>query len=322
MEFILAELARHGYAILFVSVFLETVGFPVPAAIALLLAGAASAHGSLSAAATLGGSFVVILIGDSLMFLLGRYSGWWLLGLLCRFTLNPESCILRSADAFYKRGRALLVFAKFVPGINTMAPPLAGSMNMRWTQFVGLDAAGAALYAGAYWSLGFLFGDAVEPITRSMRAFSRGAEWVAFVALAGYLIYLVWNWTKAGAFGTIPRVRPVEAARKISSEDALIYDVRSHGYYDRKARRIQGSKRLEPNALNQRWLEMPPDGRMVYLYCTCQGDATSIRVAKELIGRGFHVAVISGGLRAWRRAGLPLEPVPVEEVSPLPAFET
>jgi rhodanese-related sulfurtransferase len=102
----------------------------------------------------------------------------------------------------------------------------------------------------------------------------------------------------------------------------LIYDVRSHGYYDRKARRIQGSKRLEPNALNQRWLDMPPDGRMVYLYCTCQGDATSIRVAKELIGRGFHVAVIAGGLRAWRRAGLPLESVPAEEVDPLPAFET
>jgi len=322
MDSILAQLARHGYAILFVSVFLEAVGFPVPAAIALLLAGAASAHGSLSAAATAGGAFVIILICDSLMFLLGRHSGWWLLGLLCRFTINPESCILRSADAFYKRGRALLVIAKFVPGINTLAPPLAGSMNMRWTQFFGLDAAGAALYVSAYWSLGFLFGDAVDPITRTMRAFSRAAGWVAFVVAAAYIVYLVWNWTKAGAFGSVPRVHPSEAARKISSDGALIYDVRSHGYYDQKARRIQGSKRVEPNALNQRWLETPPDGRMVYLYCTCQGDATSIRVAKELMGRGFHVAVIAGGLRAWRRAGLPLEPVPAEEVDPLPAFGT
>ena len=214
------------------------------------------------------------------------------------------------------------MFAKFLPGINTMSPPLAGSMNMRWTQFAGLDAVGAALYVGAYWALGFLFGDAVGPITRTMQAFSRALGWLVFVAASGYLVYLVWNWTKAGTFGSIPRVRPTEAARKISVEDAMIYDVRSHGYYDRKARRIQGSKRLEPNALNQRWLEMPPDGRMVYLYCTCVGDATSIRVAKELIGRGFHVAVIAGGLRAWRRAGLPLEPVPEEEVAPLPAFET
>src|SRR4051812_32903036 len=102
MDFLLAELARHGYAILFASVFLEAVGFPVPAAIALLLAGAASAHGSLSAIVTVGGPLGIILICDNLMFLFGRYSGWWLLGLLCRFTLNPDSCILRSADAFYK----------------------------------------------------------------------------------------------------------------------------------------------------------------------------------------------------------------------------
>ena len=155
-----------------------------------------------------------------------------------------------------------------------------------------------------------------------MQTFSRAAAWVALAVAAGYFVYLVWNWTKAGTFGSIPRVRPTDAARTISTDGAVIYDVRSHGYYDGKARRIQGSKRLEPNALNQRWLEMPPDGRMVYLYCTCQGDATSIRVAKELIDRGFHVAVIAGGLRAWRRAGLPLEPVPAEEVEPLPAFET
>ena len=73
-----------------------------------------------------------ILTGDTLMFLMGRYTGWWLLGLLCRLSLNPEACILRSADSFYKRGRALLIFAKFVPGINTIAPPMAGSMNMRY----------------------------------------------------------------------------------------------------------------------------------------------------------------------------------------------
>src|SRR5579862_7707928 len=161
MGFLLARLAQHGYAILFGSVFLETIGFPVPAAIALLIAGGACARGSLQAPLAVGGAFATMLAGDALMFLLGRYTGWWLLGLLCRFSLNQDSCILRSADTFYKRGRTLLVFAKFVPGINTMAPPLAGSMNMRWTQFVGLDAVGAALYVGVYWSAGFLFSDAV-----------------------------------------------------------------------------------------------------------------------------------------------------------------
>src|ERR1700685_1841265 len=146
MDFLLTGLAQHGYTILFAAVFLETIGLPVPAAIALLIAGGATAHGALRAPLARGGSFATMLIGDTLMFFLGRYTGWWLLGLLCRLSLNPESCILRSADSFYRRGRVLLIFAKFVPGINTMAPPLAGSMNMRLSQFLALDFAGTVLY--------------------------------------------------------------------------------------------------------------------------------------------------------------------------------
>src|SRR5215813_234169 len=144
MESWITGLPGHGYALLFLIVFLEAVGAPIPAAL-----------GSLNLALAVAGSIFAMVLGDTLMFLLGRYTGWWLLGLLCRLSLNPESCILRSADSFYRRGRALLVIAKFLPGINTMAPPLAGSMNMRFTQFFGLDLCGAALYAGAYLLLGY-----------------------------------------------------------------------------------------------------------------------------------------------------------------------
>jgi membrane protein DedA with SNARE-associated domain len=153
MESWIARIAEHGYLILFAVAFLETFGLPIPAALALLVAGAACARGLLNPWWTVGGSIVCIASGDSLMFLMGRHTGWWLLSLLCRLSLNPESCILRSADAFYRRGRTLLVIAKFIPGINTMAPPLAGSMNMRYAQFLRLDGAGAALYAGGYFSL-------------------------------------------------------------------------------------------------------------------------------------------------------------------------
>src|SRR6202163_2226001 len=157
MDFLLAELAEHGYAVLFAAVFLETIGFPVPAAIALLIAGGGSARRSLYGLGAVGGALATMLIGDTLMFLLGRYTGWWLLGLLCRLSLNPESCIMRSADAFYKRGRILLVFAKFVPGLNAMAPPLAGSMNMRPRDFLLLDFAAVLLYSSVYGGTGLLF---------------------------------------------------------------------------------------------------------------------------------------------------------------------
>jgi len=135
MEISLAALTQYGYAILFTVIFLEAIGLPVPAALALVIAGAASATGSLHPAYALGGSLAAMLVGDILMFMLGRYTGWWLLGMLCRISLNPESCILRSADSFYRRGRTLLMIAKFIPGINTMAPPLAGCMNMRFLRW-------------------------------------------------------------------------------------------------------------------------------------------------------------------------------------------
>jgi len=315
MDFLLTGLAQHGYTILFAAVFLETIGLPVPAAIALLIAGGASARGSLSAPLTLGGAFATMLIGDTLMFVLGRYTGWWLLGLLCRLSLNPESCILRSADSFYKRGRTLLVFAKFVPGINTMAPPLAGSMNMRWTRFAALDACGAALYIGAYWSAGFLFSDAVSAITHTMQTFGRIMEVALLAAVAAYLVYLVWRWFHMGASRTVPRVHPSEVA-----QGAIIYDVRSHGYYDQKAKRIQGSKRLEPHALHQQPLDAPA-AQPVYVYCTCLRDASSARVARDLLDKGINVFVIQGGLRAWKKAGLPVESVPSDEMQALPAFD-
>src|SRR6202043_1774262 len=165
MDSWISGLALHGYSILFVAVFLEAVGLPIPAALALLIAGGASARGSLQGSYALGGALLAMVAGDMLMFVLGRYTGWWLLGVLCRISLNPESCILRSADSFYRRGRTLLVVAKFIPGINTMAPPLAGCMNMSLTQFLGLDLAGAALYVGVYFAAGFIFSGALVAVT-------------------------------------------------------------------------------------------------------------------------------------------------------------
>lgn len=323
MDLFITLLAQHGYAILCAAVFLETIGFPVPAAVALLIAGGASATGLLDGSIVLGAALAAMLAGDTLMFLVGRYTGWWLLSVLCRLSLNPESCILRSADSFYKRGRTLLIFAKFVPGINTMVPPLAGSMNMRFGQFLRRDAIGAALYIGAYWSLGFLFSDVISAIVGGLQAFGQVMEWVLIAAVAGYLLYLAWIWIKASALRAIPKVGPAEAAAAMSAAGAVIYDVRSHGYYEDKATRIQGSVRLEPNALHQQAAQpdLPP-GKPSYLYCTCVREATSSRVAKEPIDKGMHVAVIQGGLRAWKKAGLPIESVPPGEMTALPVFES
>jgi membrane protein DedA with SNARE-associated domain/rhodanese-related sulfurtransferase len=319
MESLITELWKHGYPILFVLVLLETLGFPVPSAVALLVAGAAAAHGSLGIAATLGCGLVAMLLGDSLMYVLGRHTGWWLLGILCRLSLNPELCILRSADAFYKRGRVLLVFAKFVPGINTLAPPMAGSMRMRYWPFLRYDFIGALLYVGVYLFAGFLFSGALDLITKGYHAFNYLLTWILVAAVLGYAALQLWFWVRAKALRYVPTIEPEEAATEWAAGHAVIYDVRSHGYYDSRTMRIKGSHRLDPNAFHQ-WHSQMPAGVHIYLYCTCVREATSARVALLLLEQGVACRVIRGGLRKWKAARLPLERVPLEEVADLPIF--
>src|SRR5262245_3015567 len=146
MSDVLTLISRHGYLLVFVMVLAEALGFPVPAAIALLTAGAAVGAHMLSGMAVWALALAAMLLGDLTLFVLGARTGWGLLAFLCRVSVNPETCILRSAESFYKRGKTTLIFAKFLPGVNTMAPPLAGSMRMPVGQFLRFDVMGGVLY--------------------------------------------------------------------------------------------------------------------------------------------------------------------------------
>ncbi|MBV9573489.1 MAG: VTT domain-containing protein [Acidobacteriales bacterium] len=268
----LALISRHGYLIIFAMVFAESVGFPVPAALALVAGGAGVASHALKFTIVAPLALAAMLLGDTLLYILGRYTGWSLLGFLCRIAANPEACILRSAESFYKRGKITLVIAKFIPGINTMAAPLAGSMRMRWQQFLRLDAAGAALYILTYGAAGFLFRDFLAAITRGFQAAGRAAEEVVVVAAVGYMAYRVWLYQKNKVYRVVPRIQVEELARKLASEQEdkdriVIVDVRSHGYYDQRSERIKGSVRLEPNNLEQE-LKLLPKDKDIYLYCS------------------------------------------------------
>jgi membrane protein DedA with SNARE-associated domain len=268
METWITGLAEHGYTIIFLAVFLEAIGLPIPAALAMLVGGAASARGSLNPAILLPGAIAIMSCADILMFNLGRRTGWGLLALLCRLSLNPESCILRSADAFHRRGRTLLLFAKFLPGINTMAPPLAGSMNMRFSQFIKLDFVGACFYIAAYFTGGYIGSDVLGALMRGYHTVGSVLVSVFIVGGTIYLAFQIRMWIKSRSLRAVPSVSPAEALSDLSAGRAIIYDVRSHGYYDRKSVRIQGSRRLDPNALHRCRLSDLAPGQQVYLYCT------------------------------------------------------
>ena len=268
MESLLHIFEHHGYMALLVLVFMEAIGLPVPAAIALVVAGAAVAWHVLSPFGVLIVAVVGIVSGDTLLFFLGRKSGWWLLGLLCRLAVSPETCILRSAESFYKRGRTTLLFAKFIPGINTMAPPLAGSMRMRFYQFLRLDLGGALLYILTFTISGYAFSHLLKDVIRVFENFGRALEFVFFVALLCYVAYRVYLYWTHRIYRVVPRVQVQELiARRKAGEDFIIADVRSHGYYDPGTKRIGGSIHVEPNNLHEGMKALPKD-KLIFLYCT------------------------------------------------------
>jgi len=266
----LFSMARHGYALTFCLLLAEAIGLPFPAAIALVAAGAAVAAHSLSGPYVLLTSIAALLLGDSVQFWLGRYMGWLLLGFLCRVSINPETCILRSAESFYKRGKITLVIAKFIPGVNTMAAPLAGSMKMRFWQFLRLDFLGALVYSVTYLAVGFLSRDFLATVLRGFHAAGKAMEAVVIIALAVYAVYRIVQYRKHKMYRVVPRIQVTELAARLASVDAdkvQIVDVRSHGYYDSGAARIKNSIRIEPNNLEEELKHLSRE-KDIYLYCT------------------------------------------------------
>ncbi|MFN7923761.1 MAG: hypothetical protein U0Q16_26910 [Bryobacteraceae bacterium] len=261
--------ARHGPVLLAAICFLEAVGFPIPAAIALIGAGALVHDGRLPAA-TFAAGVGGLLAGDLILYSVGRFSGWYFLGLLCRLSANPEACIFSAANKFYQKGRQALLFTKFIPGINTMAAPLAGSLHMHPAQFLAFDLGGATIYASSYFLAGYLFSNLLEDIVGAMSTAGETIQRVLIGAALAYVGYRAWMARRLRSeFLDIPRVAAQDAAQTFedSPDQFLVLDVRSHGYYAESAMRIKGAARLEPNRLPETLHELP-DSKRIYLYCT------------------------------------------------------
>jgi len=325
---LLALVTHHGYATTMVIMFLAACGLPLPLSVVLLIAGSVAHGGGLRLELLIFYAWIASLLGDTLMYFGGRLTGWWLLAGICRLSINPEDCIFGSAKSFYERGPKTLLFSKFVPGLSTVAAPLAGSLNMRVTRFLRLDAMGVLFYVTAWTVPGFLF-------ARFMRGIIAWVERVGHVTgglLLGvvllYVAWLAWNWLRDRRFHYIERVAAEELHDRMltATHDKLVViaDVRSHGYYDPGMQRIKNSIRVEPSRLKEELVAlrefMAPECE-IYLYCSCAREATSVRVAHMLEQENCHTKVIQGGLRAWMKAGGPTEPVPAGDVEHLPRFD-
>ena len=300
----------------------------MPAGLALVLGGAAAHGGSLHLYWLIPLAVLAESAGASLLYTGGRVTGWWLLARLCRVTMDPENCIFRSADFFYERGPRVLLVARFIPGLNSMAPPLAGSLNMSPWKFWRLDFAGAILHVSVWTAIGFFASRYVRAVEGALALVGHVALGIALLAVTGYAAMWIFVQVRDARYKDVKRISVDEVRERLENPDPerpiVIADVRSHGYYDPGMLRIKNSIRVEPNRLG---LELDALRETlapecdIYVYCSCVRDATSIRIAHVMEQRGQTVHVIEGGLRGWVRAGCPTEAVPLSEMRHLPRFE-
>src|SRR5205807_7970046 len=135
-------LIRHGYALLFFVVFLEQAGLPVASVPVLLGIGALATEGRFSVIAALLLAMLASMTADLSWYELGRRRGYGVLRVLCRISIEPDTCVKRTTGAFHRHGPGTVVVAKFIPGLGAIATPMAGLLRMSRTRFLLLDGAG------------------------------------------------------------------------------------------------------------------------------------------------------------------------------------
>ena len=324
---VVSFIAHHGYAVVAIILFLAAVGLPLPTSITLLAAGAA-AHQGIRLEIILPLSWAAMLLGDTLLFVGGRYTGWWLLAGMCRLAMNPEGCIFSSSAYFYRRGARTLLFAKWIPGLAAMAAPLAGSLNMRFGRFLRLDAVGVGIYVVSWVGLGYLFSAFIHEITAWIATLGHAILFGVVLLAIAYAISILIFAIKARKYDKIRKISALDLKQRLEQASpnrlVVIADVRSHNYYDPGMQRIKNSIRVEPTRLKEELdalrAFMAPECE-IYLYCSCIRDTTSKRVAHMLEQENCRTSVIEGGLKAWVRAGGELELVPAADIQHLPRFE-
>src|ERR1700730_8796213 len=161
-------LVRHGYVVLLGWVFVEQLGLPIPSIPLLLAARALAASGRMNTFAALAIPMFAAVCADFLWYQLGRIKGIKILQLLCKISLEPDSCVRRTEGVFSRQGARSLLFAKFLPGLGTVASPLAGVFHLRVTRFLMFDALGTFLWAGTFLGAGFIFSAQIERIAERL----------------------------------------------------------------------------------------------------------------------------------------------------------
>ncbi|MBW4039732.1 MAG: hypothetical protein HIU91_12860 [Acidobacteria bacterium] len=315
MHSVLGLLEHHTYAVIFSWVLIEQGGLPIPSVPVMLAAGTMSAAHKLHVAYAIPVIMLACLISDSAWYFLGRTYGSKVLNVLCKFSLEAATCVDRTQGTVTKRGAITLLFAKFVPGLSTVAAPIAGQARISYKKFVAYDMAGTVLWAGAWLFAGRFFGD----LARRSRDLFAALEHFGFVLVAVMVAsLLMYRLLKRRQFLSELRGLRLEPAQlmammddaeRAGHEPPFIVDLRHPLDVLTDPLVVPGAVRIGPDELKKR-REMIPIDRDIILYCTCPSEETSAKIALDLRRMGVkRVRPLRGGLQGWRDAGYPVDAV-------------
>jgi len=295
-------LVKYGYIVVFVGVFAEQIGLPLPSAPILMAAGALAGFGRLNVFEALTLAVAASVMSDLLWFYLGRRRGVAILKFVCKVSLEPETCLSKTYSAYTRYGSISLLFAKFVPGVGVLGPPMAGLQRLAPWKFVIFDSAGALIWSGAYVVAGWAFRTQLEELVAVLAKL--GAYFGVLLAM-GLALYIAGKYVRRRHLFRelqIARITPVELKYLMDQGRApTIVDLRLE---------IEKQDGRIPGAVELAFLDSLPENLKVgefVLYCSCPNEVTSVQAALKLMRRGVrHVRPLEGGFAGWLELGFPI----------------
>ena len=236
---------QHGYAVLLIWIFAETMGLPLPSAPLLVMVGALAGGGQMNVFLCIGLGVCAALTSDIFWYSMGRRHGGKVLSMICRISLEPDSCVRQTENIYARFGARTLLVIKFIPGLSAVSTPLAGVVQMSLPRFLLFSSAGILIWVGAYILIGYVFSEELE---RAL-AYAMGMGRTLFVLVGGALtIYLLRKYALRRRFLrelSIARITPEELKAKLDrGEDIMIIDVRQALDFEADPYIIPGAVRM------------------------------------------------------------------------------
>ena len=301
MPTLILWLEHIGLAMIFGLVLLEQIGLPLPTYPLLVIAGSWSVAGGASAYRITAVAVAAALIADIGWYFAGQRMGSRVLRLMCRLSLEPDSCVIDTEKVFSRFGTKVLLFAKYVPGLGAVATAMSGVVGASLAGFIAYDLLGSIVWAGSAVALGFLFHNAVGDVFAELASLGRVGLLLLVLLVAAFFGQKLWRRHQFLAELRMSQISVAELAQLLQEGgEPTIVDARSAQSRARDGI-IPGAHEIDTIDV---WEKDLPSHAEVIVYCSCPNEATAARVAKQLRAKGFHrVRPLTGGIHAWVDAG-------------------